>query len=220
MQPLIETVEDVQFLSEGTGTQKKRYVEGIFLQAEIRNRNGRRYPLPILEREVKRYNKECIKENRAYGELGHPNSHSINPERISHRIVELRQDVSNFYGKARILDTPYGNIVYSLLEDGGKLGVSSRGIGSLQQVSEGHDVQDDYYMATPADIVIDPSAPDAFVSGIMENREWVYENGIVKSSEIEAYKEKVRKARKKQLEEACLGVFQDFLNKVKINRTS
>jgi hypothetical protein len=181
------------------------------MQAEQQNRNGRIYKLPILEREVERYNNEYVKTNRALGELGHPNGPSINLDRVCIKIVELKQDGNNFIGKAKVLDTPMGNIAKNLLESGVQLGVSTRGMGSLKEVNGIMEVQDDFYLATAADVVADPSAPDAFVQGIMEGVEWVWDNGLIKAQQMETYRRTIQKASAKQLEEAKLHVFEDFL---------
>ena len=181
------------------------------MQAEQKNRNGRVYKLDVLEREVERYNNDYVKSNRALGELGHPEGPSINLHRVSHKIVELKQDGNNFIGKAKILETPMGLIAKNLLESGVQLGVSTRGMGSLKEVDGVMEVQDDFFLATAADIVADPSAPDAFVQGIMENVDWVWDNGILKARQVEAYKEIITKTSKRDLSAAKLSVFEDFL---------
>lgn len=214
MKLIVETVEEVKYLVEENNGQKSHFIEGVFMQSERKNRNGRVYPKSIMEREVNRYNNEYIKEKRAFGELGHPDSPSINLDRVSHMIVSLREDGNNYIGKAKILGTPYGNIVKNLIDEGAKLGVSSRGMGSLKPANGYQLVQDDYYLATAADIVADPSAPDAFVRGIMENREWVYVNGVLCEMEVEQMQKEIKKAKQKQLEEVKLRQFANFISKL------
>ena len=216
MKLITEINEEVKFISEATDDGKKNmYIEGIFMQAEQKNRNGRMYPLPVMEREVSRYVNDYINKNRAYGELGHPEGPTINLERVSHMIKELRQEGSNFIGKAKIMDTPYGNIVKNLINEGACVGVSTRGLGSLKEGRDGTKVvQDDFYLATAADIVADPSAPDAFVQGIMENREWVYVAGRWTERQIEESKEKIKKVSKRDLEKTKLQIFENFINKL------
>ena len=184
MKLITEQIEDVQVITEGTGADKKLYIEGVFLQSELKNRNGRVYPFQVLEREVGRYNEEYVKTKRALGELGHPDGPTVNLDRVSHRITELRAEGNNFMGKAQILDTPMGKIAKSLLGEGVQLGVSSRGMGSIDKREDTSYVMDDFMLATAADIVADPSAPDAFVNGIMEGKEWVWDNGILKESKV------------------------------------
>jgi hypothetical protein len=180
-----EAVDEVQYITEAKEGGGKNYkIKGIFLQADIKNRNGRVYPMEILEKEVSRYNKKFINENRAYGELGHPEGPTVNLERVSHMVTELYPDGKNFIGEAKIMDTPMGKIVKSLMDEGGKLGVSSRGMGSLNQKNGVNYVRDDFYLATAADIVADPSAPNAFVEGIMEGKEWVWNNGALVEAEL------------------------------------
>jgi len=208
-----------QVLTEAGG-QKSYYIQGPFLQAEIKNRNGRIYPRDILQREVLRYTKELISENRALGELGHPESPAINLDRVSHKIVELKEDGNDYIGKAKIMDTPNGRIVKSLIDEGVKLGVSSRGVGSLTSTSEGNVVGEDFYLATAADIVADPSAPDAFVRGIMEDKEWVWQNGILTPQQIENYKREVAAAPKKKVSARKIDeakVFEKFLKSIRIS---
>lgn len=214
MKLIIETIEDVRYLTEDNNGQKQHFIEGVFMQSETKNRNGRLYPKSIMEREVRRYVKEYVDQNRAFGELGHPDSPSINLNRVSHMIVSLKENGNNFVGKAKILGTPYGNIVKSLIDEGAKLGVSSRGLGSLKPSNGYQLVQDDFYLATAADIVADPSAPDAFVSGIMENKEWIWNNGIVKEMYINEMKEAIVNAKRKQLEEIKLREFANFISKL------
>ena len=180
-----EAVEDVQYITEAKEGGGKNYkIKGIFLQADIKNRNGRVYPMEILEKEVTRYNKKFINENRAYGELGHPDGPTVNLERVSHMVTELYPDGKNFVGEAKIMETPMGKIVKNIMDEGGKLGVSSRGMGSLDQKNGANYVRDDFYLATAADIVADPSAPNAFVEGIMEGKEWVWNNGALVEAEL------------------------------------
>jgi hypothetical protein len=180
-----EAVEDVQYITEAKEGGGKNYkIKGIFLQADIKNRNGRIYPMEVLEKEVSRYNKKFINEKRAYGELGHPEGPTVNLERVSHMVTELYPDGKNFIGEAKIMETPMGKIVKSLMNEGGKLGVSSRGMGSLDQKNGANYVRDDFYLATAADIVADPSAPNAFVEGIMEGKEWVWNNGALIEAEL------------------------------------
>ena len=190
------------------------YIEGIMLQTEVKNKNGRIYPKEIMQKEVKRYTKEYINEKRAYGELGHPEGPTINLERTSHLIHTLKEDGNNFVGKAKILSTPMGEIVKNLLADGARLGVSSRGMGSLKASTEKGGVQmvqSDFQLATAADIVADPSAPDAFVNGVMEGVEWIWDNGVIKAQKIEEYKSKIRRAKTHKLQEVTLNAFKDFL---------
>ena len=180
-----EAVDEVEYITEAKEGGGKNYkIKGIFLQADIKNRNGRVYPMEILEKEVSRYNKKFINENRAYGELGHPEGPTVNLERVSHMVTELYPDGKNFIGEAKIMETPMGKIVKNIMNEGGKLGVSSRGMGSLNQKNGANYVRDDFYLATAADIVADPSAPNAFVEGIMEGKEWVWTNGALIESEL------------------------------------
>ena len=200
MQLITEVFEDLQFITEEKG--KNLFIEGVFLQANKKNRNGRVYPTEVLQREVKRYTENYVDKNRAYGELGHPAGPTINLERVSHMIKELKQDGDNFIGKAKIMtETPMGAIAKNLIGEGATLGVSSRGMGSVKKSSGTDVVQNDFYLATAADIVADPSAPDAFVNGIMEGKEWVWENGVIKEAQIASYKSEIQSAKKKQLEE-------------------
>lgn len=213
MKLFTELVEDVTYLVEEDGGKKNYFIEGIFLQGNIQNRNKRMYRTETLDKEISRYNREYVKENRAFGELGHPAGPTINLERVSHMIKALDREGDNFIGRAKIMDTPYGNIVKNLMDEGAKLGVSSRGMGSLQVNKEGvMEVQDDFFLATAADIVADPSAPDAFVRGIMEGVEWVWSNGILKASKLEEIKESIKKTPARHLEEAKLNAFKTFLN--------
>ena len=194
------TLQDVEYITEQNEDGKKNYkIKGIFMQADIKNKNGRVYPMEILQKEVKRYNKEFINEKRAYGELGHPEGPTINLERASHMITALYPDGKNFVGEAKVLSTPMGNIVKSLMDEGAKLGVSSRGMGSLEQKNGANYVRDDFYLATAADIVSDPSAPSAFVEGIMEGKEWVWTHGALLEADLVEMKERINtKIRKKQ----------------------
>ena len=180
----------------------------------MKNRNGRVYPKEILEQEVSRYNKEFIQKKRAFGELGHPDGPTVNLERVSHMIKSLTPDGNNFIGEAKIMDTPYGKIVKGLIDEGAQLGVSSRGMGSIIQRNGANYVKDDFYLATAADIVADPSAPDAFVEGIMEQKEWVWDNGVLVEKDIEAWKQEIRTAKRRALDEAKLKVFDSFLKKL------
>ena len=212
MKLITETIEDVQVITEGKGDNKKLYIEGVFLQSELKNRNGRMYPFSVLQKEVNRYNEEYIKTSRALGELGHPDGPTVNLDRVSHRIVSLAEDGTNFRGKAQILDTPMGKIASSLLGEGVKLGVSSRGMGSIDKREDCNVVMDDFMLATAADIVADPSAPDAFVNGIMEGKEWAWDNGILKETKVAKYHSYMNNATRKNLEERTLRVFEDFLS--------
>ena len=216
MKLISESIEDVEYLFEEDAEGKKNYkIRGPFLQAEIKNRNGRIYPMPILEKEVGRYNKEYIQKNRAFGELGHPDGPTVNLERVSHMITKLYPDGTNFIGEAKIMDTPYGKIVKNLIDEGAKLGVSSRGMGSLAPQRGAHVVKDDFYLATAADIVADPSAPNAFVEGIMEGKEWVWDNGAVKEMDIDAYKRELDRKYKfaQAREEKAVEIFENFMSK-------
>ena len=183
------------------------------MQAEIKNRNGRMYPQTVLENEVKRYNKEYVKQKRAFGELGHPDGPTVNLERVSHMITKLTPEGKNFIGEAKIMDTPYGKIVKNLIDEGAKLGVSSRGMGSLEPKRNMQIVKDDFYLATAADIVADPSAPNAFVEGIMEGKEWVWENGVVKEVEIAKYK-KLLDQKQRNNEDKNIRIFSNFMSKL------
>tara|TARA_Y100000310_G_scaffold344909_1_gene460391 strand:+ start:1545 stop:2201 length:657 start_codon:yes stop_codon:yes gene_type:complete len=216
---MTELNEEVNFhieqLDEAAGGGKKYRIEGIFMQSGIQNRNGRVYPTEVLENEVKRYSSHYIDKNRAYGELGHPSGPTINLERTSHMITSLKREGKNFVGSAKILPTPMGNIVKNLMDSGATLGVSSRGIGSLKVNREGiNEVQKDFQLATPADIVADPSAPDAFVQGIMEGKQWVWENGILKEFDIAEMYDEIKQASSKDLQEQKLRVFRRFMRKL------
>ena len=207
-----EEIQDVEYITEQKDNGKKNYkIKGIFMQADIKNRNGRIYPMEVLEKEVRRYNKEQIKENRAFGELGHPEGPTINLERASHMITALYPDGKNFIGEAKILSTPMGKIVENLMEDGAKLGVSSRGMGSLNQKNGANYVRNDFYLATAADIVADPSAPNAFVEGIMEGKDWVWNNGSLVEAELVRMKSRIeRRTRSRHAKEDALE-FAKFL---------
>ena len=214
MKLITEEVSDIKFITEGKGSNKKMYIEGVFLQGDICNRNGRMYPMNTLAREVGRYNESFIQKGRALGELGHPDGPTVNLDRVSHKIVSLQQEGSNFRGKAQLLETPMGKIAKSLISEGVTLGVSSRGVGSLQQTNEGHKiVGEDFMLATAADIVADPSAPDAFVSGIMEGKEWVGEGGSLREELVEKTQKRINTlVGKKRLDERKLELFNDFLS--------
>ena len=201
-----EEVQDVEYITEEKEDGKKNYkIKGVFMQADIKNRNGRVYPMEILQKEVKRYNKQYINEKRAFGELGHPDGPTVNLERASHMITGLYPDGKNFIGEAKILSTPMGNIVKNLMDEGAKLGVSSRGMGSLDQKNGANYVRDDFYLATAADIVADPSAPNAFVEGIMEGKEWIWDNGTLVESELIRMRERINtRVRKRQANEDAL----------------
>ena len=211
MKLITETIENVEVITEGKGDSKKLYIEGVFLQSELKNRNGRMYPFSVLEKEVSRYNEEYIKTSRALGELGHPDGPTVNLDRVSHRITSLTAEGTNFIGRAQILDTPMGKIASSLLGEGVKLGVSSRGMGSIDKREDCNVVMDDFMLATAADIVADPSAPDAFVNGIMEGKEWAWDNGILKETKVAKYKSYIDDATRQNLEERTLQVFNNFL---------
>ena len=210
-----EAVEEVQYITEAKEGGGKNYkIKGIFLQADIKNRNGRVYPMEVLQKEVSRYNKKFIKENRAYGELGHPDGPTVNLERVSHMVTELYPDGKNFIGEAKIMGTPMGEIVKNIIDEGGKLGVSSRGMGSLDQKNGANYVRDDFYLATAADIVADPSAPNAFVEGIMEGKEWVWNNGALVEAELVELRQKfdVKKRQRNAKVEAL--EFAKFLKRL------
>jgi hypothetical protein len=211
MKLISEIVESVQVISEGTS--KDLYIEGVFLQSEMANKNKRIYPKSVMEKEVARYMKEYVDSKRAFGELGHPEGPTINLDRVSHIITSLKEDGNNYIGRAKILNTPMGNIVKGLIEGGAQLGVSSRGMGTLKEKEDGiNEVQSDFYLATAADIVADPSAPDAFVQGIMENKEWMFINGSWTYQNIDETKRIIEQTKKKQLEEVKYRVFENFLN--------
>ena len=213
MKLITEQIEAVEFLVEDNGSKKNHFIEGVFLQADIKNRNGRVYAMNVLEKEVGRYTESYISKDRALGELGHPEGPTVNLDRVSHKIVSLQKEGSNFIGKAKILDTPMGKIAKNLIDEGVKLGVSSRGVGSIAERNGAAYVRDDFMLATAADIVADPSAPDAFVEGIMEGKEWVWDGGILREKYAEkTYKQINTLVDNKQLEEQKLNLFNDFLN--------
>ncbi len=214
MKLIREEIESVEIITETVGGKKNLFIKGVFLQSEMVNRNGRLYPFNIMEKEVNRYNKDYVQKGRALGELGHPDGPTVNLDRVSHKITDLRQEGKNFVGKAQILSTPMGKIAESLLKDGVTLGVSSRGIGSLRDNTKGYkEVGEDFMLATAADIVADPSAPDAFVQGIMEGKEWVWDGGLLKERLANQTRIKIERAtRARNLEEQKLGLFQNFLN--------
>ena len=207
-----EAVEEVEFITEAKESGGKNYkIRGIFMQADVKNRNGRVYPMEVLEKEVTKYNKNFIRENRAFGELGHPEGPTVNLERVSHMITKLHPDGKNFIGEAKIMDTPMGKIVKNLMDEGGKLGVSSRGMGSLDSKNGANYVRDDFYLATAADIVADPSAPNAFVEGIMEGKEWIWNNGALVEAHVANLRKKFDvKQRQKQANMEALE-FAKFL---------
>ena len=213
MKLIRETVEETKFIvEEKLGKGKQYFIEGIFLQSELVNRNGRMYQEKVMDNEVGRYMTEYVQKNKAYGELGHPENPSINLERVSHLIVDLRKEGTNWIGKAKILETPMGMIARGLLDGGANLGVSSRAMGSLKENEKGIQVvQDDFMLATAADIVADPSAPDAFVRGIMEGVEWIWDNGILKAQKLEEMKKEIQKTSSRNLEEQKIKVFTEFL---------
>ena len=214
MKLIREEIESVEFLVEQKNGKKSMYIEGVFLQGNIKIRNGRMYPMETLRKEVGRYNENHVQNGRALGELGHPDGPTVNLDRVSHKIVSLKENGSNFIGKAKILGTPMGKIAASLVEEGVKLGVSSRGVGSLKQTREGVNiVGDDFMLATAADIVADPSAPDAFVEGIMEGKDWVWDGGILREKFVEkTYKQINTLTTQKKLDEQKLNLFNDFLS--------
>jgi len=215
MKLITETIEDIEVLTEANTKGGKDYkIRGVFMQADIKNRNGRVYPVATLSKEVSRYTTEYINKRRAFGELGHPDGPTVNLERVSHMITSLKPEGKNFIGEAKVMDTPYGKIVKNLIDEGAQLGVSSRGMGSIQSSSQGNVVGKDFYLATAADIVADPSAPDAFVEGIMEGKEWVWDNGVLKSKSVEEYKSEIERARRTELAEVKSKVFKDFVSKL------
>ena len=217
MKLIKEHVEEVKLIVEAKkeGSGKDYFIEGVFLQADLKNRNGRMYPKEIMQKEVDRYSKEYINKNRAYGELGHPDSPTINLDRVSHMIKSLKMEGNNFVGRAKILDTPYGKIVKSLIDEGAQLGVSSRGLGSLVQKNGVNLVQDDFMLATAADIVADPSAPDAFVEGVMEGAEWVYNASTKSWIMAEQLRNDIRNMSAKQVAATQARMFETFLNGLK-----
>lgn len=217
MKLIKEVFDTTSFVVENKlGKGKEYFIEGIFLQSELKNRNGRLYPEQVMDKEVGRYMEQLVKQNRAYGELGHPDTPSINLDRVSHLIVDLRKEGTNYVGKAKIMETPMGNIARGLLDGGANLGVSSRALGSLQMNKEGVQVvQDDFMLSTAADIVADPSAPDAFVRGIMESVEWVFVDGKFEQRQIEETKKLIQRTPSKRLTEASIAAFQNFLTNLK-----
>ena len=211
MRLIAEEITDVQFLEEEKEGKKNYFIEGIFLQAELKNRNNRMYPLATLQKEVAKYNENYIESGRALGELGHPDGPSINLDRVSHKIISLKEDGNNFIGQAMLLDTPMGRIAKDLLGEGVKLGVSSRGMGSIRKEENCNVVMDDFMLATAADIVADPSAPDAFVNGIMEGKEWVWDNGVLKEAAVAQIKQEIDQATLINLQERKISAFETFL---------
>jgi hypothetical protein len=214
MKLIREVVEDLKYLKEEKDGKTSLFIEGVFLQSDLKNRNGRVYPREIMQREVTRYVTESIDKKRAMGELGHPDGPTINLDRVSHMITSLREDGTNYIGKAKILDTPMGNIVKNLIDEGASLGVSSRVLGTLKERNGINEVQDDFILSTAADIVADPSAPDAFVRGIMENKEWVLVEGAWTEQDIDLAVQKIKKTNYRELEEAKMDVFSSFLDKL------
>ena len=212
MKLISEHIEDVEYITEEKDNGEKTYkIKGVFMQSEVKNRNGRVYPFPVLQKEVNRYNRDYVNENRAFGELGHPDGPTVNLERASHMITSLKPEGKNFVGQATILKTPMGRIVENLMDAGGKLGVSSRGMGSLEQKNGANYVKNDFYLATAADIVADPSAPNAFVQGIMEGKEWVWDNGALVEEELIRMKKRINEnVRKKHANQDALE-FARFL---------
>jgi len=215
MKLITEEISNAEYIVEEADNGKKNYsIKGVFMQSDVKNRNGRIYPKEILQKEVLRYNREFIEKKRAFGELGHPDGPTVNLERVSHMINALYPEGSNFIGEARVLDTPYGKIVKSLIDEGARLGVSSRGMGTLANVGGANVVKDDFYLATAADIVADPSAPDAFVEGIMEGKEWVWDNGILKEAQVKELKLQAESKERIARAEKNAKVFESFLKKL------
>jgi hypothetical protein len=214
MKLITEEISNAEYIVEQKNGKKNYSIKGIFMQSDVKNRNGRVYPKEILQKEVFRYNREFINKSRAFGELGHPDGPTVNLERVSHMINALYPEGSNFIGEARVLDTPYGKIVKSLSDEGARIGVSSRGMGTLTNVGGANVVKDDFYLATAADIVADPSAPDAFVEGIMEGKEWVWDNGILKEQEINRLKLQVESKERMARANKNAQVFESFLKKL------
>jgi len=211
MKLISEQIEEVKFIAEETEGKKNYFIEGVFLQGEIKNRNGRMYPMGVLDREVAKYDENFIQTGRALGELGHPDGPTLNLDRVSHKIISLQKEGTNYIGKAKILGTPLGEIAKNLLDEGIKLGVSSRGMGSLIKKEGYQVVADDFMLATAADIVADPSAPDAFVNGIMEGKEWVWDNGILKEAQVASIKQIIDEATLINLQERKVSAFKSFL---------
>ena len=215
MKLITEEVSSAEYIIEEADNGKKNYkIRGIFMQADMKNRNGRVYPMETLQKEVNRYNREFVEAKRAFGELGHPDGPTVNLERVSHMITSLTSEGKNFIGEAKIMDTPYGKIVKNLIDEGAKLGVSSRGMGSLENRGGSNYVKSDFYLATAADIVADPSAPDAFVEGIMEGKEWIWDNGVIREVDIHEMKTTIEKAKQRELAEKQAAVFESFLSKL------
>lgn len=215
MKLITEEIESAKVLVEEKDGKKSMFIEGIFLQGNLKNRNGRFYPVETLDKEVNRYSEQFVSKGRALGELGHPDGPTVNLDRVSHKIVDLHKEGHNFIGKAKLLDTPMGKIAQSLIDEGVQLGVSSRGMGSLRDTNEGYKVVgEDFMLATAADIVADPSAPDAFVNGILEGKEWVWDNGLLREQQIAQYEKQIKQASRRNLEEASLNAFKDFLSRL------
>ena len=211
MKLIREEIENVEVVTEEVDGKKKLHIEGVFLQGEIKNRNGRMYPMSVLDKEVSRYNEGFVSKGRALGELGHPDGPVVNLDRVSHKILSLKEEGNNFVGKAKLLDTPSGKIAKSLLDEGVKLGVSSRGMGSIRKEEDCNVVMDDFMLATAADIVADPSAPDAFVDGIMEGKEWIWDNSILKESAVAQIKDEIDQATLINIQERKVSAFEKFL---------
>lgn len=215
MKLITEEIQDIKYLVESDGKGgKNHFITGIFMQAEKVNRNGRVYPMNVLQKEAERYNRDYVTKGRAFGELGHPENPQINLDRVSHMITSLKPEGTNFIGKAKILDTPNGKIVKSLLDGGASLGVSTRGVGSLKAYNGFQQVQDDYKLATAADVVADPSAPDAFVQGIMEGKEWIMENGKWREQEYYHAKKLISEASRNEIEDVALNIFKNYISKL------
>ena len=214
MKLIREEVSNAEYIVEETNGKKNYKIRGIFMQADMKNRNGRIYPMETLAKEVNRYNEQFVEQKRAFGELGHPDGPTVNLERVSHMITDLKPEGKNFIGEAKIMDTPYGKIVKNLIDEGAKLGVSSRGMGSLENKGGSNYVGRDFYLATAADIVADPSAPDAFVQGIMEGKEWVWDNGVIREVDIHEMKKTIERAKRIELAEKNASVFKSFLSKL------
>ena len=214
MKLIREEVSNAEYIVEETNGKKNYKIRGVFMQADMKNRNGRIYPMETLTKEVNRYNKEFVEQKRAFGELGHPDGPTVNLERVSHMITELKPEGKNFIGEAKIMDTPYGKIVKNLIDEGAKLGVSSRGMGSLENKGGSNYEGRDFYLATAADIVADPSAPEAFVQGIMEGKEWVWDNGVIREVDIHEMKKTIERAKRIELAEKNASVFKKFLSKL------
>ena len=214
MKLITETTQsDIQVLTEDKNGQKSYYIKGVFMEADTKNRNGRVYPGEIMDKEIGRYNNEYVKQNRAMGELGHPEGPTVNLERVSHIIKNLSVDGKQIIGEAKIMDTPYGKIVKNLIDEGAKLGVSSRGMGSLKEQDGVNVVQEDFMLAA-VDVVADPSAPNAFVNGIMEGKEWIWDNGVLKPVVIEQYKKVIKNTPSRKLEEQAMNLFKDFISRL------